>query len=405
MSAAKNAVLPLMVAAMLSPGFVTLRGVPRSLDVAVLAALMRRLGAELSWHDDGVALAVTVCAHRISPGEVDGDLVSPMRASVLLLGALLTRCGQASLPLPGGDAIGARAIDYHLAGLRKLGAEAELEGGLVRARAPSGLRGARIVLPQPSVGATENLMLAASLAQGESIIGNAAREPEVGDLARLLRAMGAAVSGEGTGCLRVRGAGALRGAVHEILPDRIEFGTLACAAAATGGEVVLRGGRLDPFGSACTTLAEAGVELLEVPAGIVARRAAGGLRGVDVVTAPYPGFATDLQAPAMALLCGARGASAVTETVFENRFRHADELRRMGAAIVVRGRMALIRGVPRLSGASVTGTDVRAAAALLIAGLAASGETVLGGLDHLARGYDAMPERLAAVGAEIEWAK
>ncbi len=400
-SGAKNAVLPLMVSALLTPHLVTLHNVPANLDVAVLSALLQRLGAGLHWSTTGAGLSVTICADRIHAAQIDKELVARMRASILLLGALLARCGEARLPMPGGDAIGLRGIDFHVAGLRAMGAEVELSGGMIHATAPAGLRGADILLLQPSVGATENLLLAAVLATGTTTIRNAAREPEVADLAACLAMMGADIVGVGTDALTVRGGAPLRGATHKVMPDRIELGTLACAAAVTNGEVMLQYGRLDLLGAAAPLLASAGVELREVEGGLIARRSEAGLVGIDISTRPHPGFATDLQAPAMALLSVAAGASTITETVFEQRFRHVDELRKMGANITVRGRTALVRGVPKLQGAFVTGTDVRATAALVIAGLGASGETVLDGLDHLDRGYDRMTEKLAACGARI----
>jgi UDP-N-acetylglucosamine 1-carboxyvinyltransferase len=400
-SGAKNAALPLMVSAILTPHLVTLRNVPGNLDVAVLASLLQRLGCEMHWSSTQAGLAVTISADRVRPAGIDRDLVSRMRASVLLLGALLARYGEAHLPMPGGDAIGLRGIDFHVAGLRAMGATIVLDGGTIQATAPKGLRGADILLPQPSVGATENLLLAAVLASGRTTIRNAAREPEIADLATCLTAMGARIAGIGSHVLTIDGGQALGGAVHTVLPDRIEFGTLACAAAVTDGELVLPHARLDLLGAAAPLFQAAGVDMREVEGGVIARRAADGLRGIDVTTGPYPEFATDLQAPAMAMLTLATGASAVTETVFEQRFRHVDELRRMGADITVRGRTALVRGVARLQGASATCTDVRAAAALVIGGLNASGETILDGLDHLDRGYDRMTEKLAAVGADI----
>jgi UDP-N-acetylglucosamine 1-carboxyvinyltransferase len=400
-SGAKNAVLPLMVSALLTPHLVTLHNVPASLDVAVLAALLQRLGADMHWSSTAAGLSVTICADRVHPGNIDGELVARMRASVLLLGALLARCGEASLPMPGGDAIGLRAIDFHLAGLRAMGADVELAGGLIHATARAGLRGADILLPQPSVGATENLLLAAVMARGTTVIRNAAREPEIVDLARCLISMGAGISGEGSHVVVIEGGRVLAGAVHSVMPDRIELGTLACAAAVTNGEVLLQHGRADLLGAALPVLQQAGVELREVEGGLIACRAKAGLAGADIVTQPYPGFATDLQAPAMALLSTARGASAITETIFEQRFRHVGELQRMGASIAVHGRTAMVRGVAQLRGASVTCTDVRAAAALVIAALGASGETTLGGLDHLDRGYDRMAAKLAACGADI----
>lgn len=400
-SGAKNAVLPLMVAALVTPHLVTLHNVPATLDVAVLASLLQRLGVGLSWSNGRNGLSLTLCADRVHPARIDPELVGRMRASVLLLGAVLARCGEARLPLPGGDAIGLRGIDFHLAGLKAMGAEVSLEGGVIRARAPRGLRGADIRLPFPSVGATENLLLAAVLAEGRTILRNAAREPEIGDLARCLIAMGAGIEGLDGDILTVEGGRPLTGAVHAVMPDRIELGTLACAAAATEGELMLENASLDLLGAAGPALESAGVVLEERPGGLVARRAPSGLVGIDVQTRPYPGFATDLQSPVMALLAAARGASAITETIFEQRFRHVDELRKMGASIAVHGSMAWIRGVERLGGAAVTATDIRAAAALVLAGLGAQGETVLDGLDHLDRGYDRMAEKLAACGADI----
>jgi UDP-N-acetylglucosamine 1-carboxyvinyltransferase len=400
-SGAKNAVLPLMVSALLTPHLVTLRNVPATLDVAVLAALLQRLGCDMHWSTRGNDLSVTVSADRVHPGRIDADLVTRMRASVLLLGALLARCGEARLPMPGGDAIGLRAIDFHITGLRAMGAAVTLDGGMIAATAASGLHGADILLPQPSVGATENLLLAAVLAHGTTTIRNAAREPEIADLAACLISMGARITGLGTHVLTVTGGTPLAGAVHSVMPDRIEFGTLACAAALTDGELSLPHGRLDLLGAAAASFAAAGVDLRETENGIVARRATSGLRGVDITTHPFPGFATDLQAPAMALLTLAAGASAISETIFEQRFRHVDELRKMGADIAVHGRTARVRGVDRLRGAAVTCTDVRAAAALVLGGLAASGESILDELDHLDRGYDRMTDKLASVGASI----
>jgi UDP-N-acetylglucosamine 1-carboxyvinyltransferase len=400
-SGAKNAVLPLMVSALLTPHLVTLRNVPASLDVAVLAALLQRLGASLHWSRTELGLSVTICADNVHPVRIDNELVARMRASVLLLGTLLARCGEASLPMPGGDAIGLRGIDFHLAGLRAMGAEIELAGGTIRATARLGLRGAEILLPGPSVGATENLLLAAVMASGTTVIRNAAREPEIADLVACLTAMGASISGSGSDVLTILGGAALGGAVHSVMPDRIELGTLACAAAITNGDLLLRHGRLDLLGAAAPLLAAAGVESREVQDGLVARRSESGLAGVDIVTRPHPGFATDLQAPAMALLSTSVGASTITETIFEQRFWHVDELRKMGANITVRGQTALVRGVSSLRGATVTGTDVRAAAALVIAGLGAAGETILDGLDHLDRGYDRMAEKLVACGADL----
>lgn len=398
---AKNAVLPLMVAALLTPHLVTLRRVPAILDVAVLAGLLRRLGASLSWSRDAAGLTLTIAADRLHPAEIDAELVARMRASVLLLGAVLARCGEARLPMPGGDAIGLRGVDFHLAGLRAMGATIEVAGGVIDARAPQGLRGAAIDLPMPSVGATENLLIAAVLARGTTVIRNAAREPEIADLAHCLVALGAVVEGIGTPVLTVQGDRPLRGAQHTVLPDRIEMGTMACAAALTDGELLLEGADVALLGAAAPLLGEAGVALETTPDGLRARRAADGLHGVDFRTAPFPGVATDLQSPLMALLAVAPGASAITETIFEQRFRHVDELRRMGADITLRGHTAWLRGVPQLAGAPVAGTDVRAAAALLLAGLGAQGVTELRGLDHLDRGHESMVDRLLDCGAQV----
>ncbi|MCX7361213.1 MAG: UDP-N-acetylglucosamine 1-carboxyvinyltransferase [Alphaproteobacteria bacterium] len=400
-SGAKNAVLPLMVSALLTPHLVTLRNVPATLDVAVLAALLQKLGCEMHWSATGAGLSVTLSADRVQPGRIDPELVTRMRASVLLLGALLARCGEARLPMPGGDAIGLRGIDFHVTGLRAMGATVELAGGVIEATAHGGLRGADILLPLPSVGATENLLLAAVSAKGTTRIRNAAREPEIADLAACLISMGARIDGVGSHVLTIEGGLPLAGAIHAVLPDRIELGTLACAAAITDGELSLPHARVELLGVAAPLLDAAGVELRDVDGGVVARRASSGLAGIDLVTGPYPGFATDLQSPAMALLATASGVSTVSETIFEQRFRHVDELRKMGADIAVHGRTARIRGVARLRGGNVTCTDVRAAAALVIAGLGATGKTTLDGLDHLDRGYDRMTEKLAACGADI----
>jgi UDP-N-acetylglucosamine 1-carboxyvinyltransferase len=398
-SGAKNAVLPLMVSALLTPHLVTLHNVPASLDVAVLANLLQRLGTNLNWSTSANSLSVTICADHIHPAQIDPGLVGRMRASILLLGALLARCGHATLPMPGGDAIGLRGIDFHVSGLQAMGAQIDLTGGTIHATARHGLHGADIHLPQPSVGATENLLLAAVLASGTTIIRNAAREPEIADLAACLATMGARITGTDT--LTIHGNANLTGAVHTVMPDRIELGTIACAAAVTNGSVFLQHASADLLAAAAPLLATAGVQLQPIEGGLIARRAPAGLTGIDLQTRPYPGFATDLQAPVMAMLATADGTSTVTETIFEQRFRHVDELRKMGAHISVRGRTAFVRGVNQLTGAGVTATDVRAAAALVLAGLGATGQTVVDGLDHLDRGYDRMAEKLVACGAQI----
>jgi UDP-N-acetylglucosamine 1-carboxyvinyltransferase len=327
-SGAKNAVLPLMIAALLTPNLVTLHNVPAILDVAVLSNLLERLGVNLNWSNGPSGLSLTMCAARIHATQIDRALVARMRASILLLGTLLARCGEASLPMPGGDDIGLRGIDFHISGLRAMGATVDLTGGIIHATAPKGLRGADIRLPFPSVGATQNLILAAVLAKGTTVIRNAAREPENVDLAHCLMMLGAKISGVGSDVLTIEGDKPLGGAAHSIMPDRIELGTIACAAAATAGEVFLQHGRIDLLGAAAPILGLAGVVLQEVDGGLIAHRSSSGLTGTDIVTNPYPGFATDLQSPAMALLAMASGASAITETIFEQRFRHVDELRK-----------------------------------------------------------------------------
>jgi UDP-N-acetylglucosamine 1-carboxyvinyltransferase len=330
------------------------------------------------------------------------DLVRKMRASVLVLGPLLARAGEARVSLPGGCAIGTRPIDLHLEGLERMGATIELIDGYAHARAPQGLKGAQIRFPQPSVGATENLMMAASLAKGETVISDAAREPEIVDLARCLNAVGARIEGAGTAQIRIHGVPSLHRAVHRILPDRIETGTYAMAAAITGGRVELKHARLDLLGAARDKLVEAGIELEECADGFIAGCASGELRGVDVMTRPFPGFATDLQAQFMTLMCLARGAAMVTETIFENRFMHVPELMRMGAQITVHGGSALVRGVSELKAAPVMATDLRASVSLVMAALAANGRTELNRIYHLDRGYERLEQKLIAVGAEIE---
>jgi UDP-N-acetylglucosamine 1-carboxyvinyltransferase len=400
-SGAKNAALPLMILPLLTSHLVTLHNVPRNLDVAVLATLLRQLGVAIRWSTRGAALSLHASAERVDPGAIDAALVGRMRASFLLLGALLARCGTASIPLPGGDAIGLRGVDYHLEGLRAMGAEIELSGGIVRAAAPGGLHGARILLPQPSVGATENLLIAATLADGDSVIENAAREPEIADVAQCLVAMGAVIAGIGGDTLLVSGCKTLGGAVHAVMPDRIEIGTYACAAALTDGEVTLRGADAALLGAALPALAAAGVEISAVADGLLVRRSPSGLVGIDVVTQPFPGFATDLQPQMMTLLSIASGVGMIGETIFDKRFQHVGELRRMGASITVHGSTALVRGVASLRGAEVEASDVRAGAALVLAGLAAAGETVIGGIEHIDRGYEALVNKLSSCGAAI----
>ena len=337
----------------------------------------------------------------ITNTEAPYDIVRKMRASVLVLGPLVARVGEARVSLPGGCAIGTRPVDLHLKGLEAMGATIRLDAGYVHASAPQGLRGATFVFPFPSVGATENLLMAASLADGRTVLANAAREPEISDLADCLVAMGARIEGIGTDRLTIDGVKHLHAATHAIIPDRIETGTYACAAAITGGQVHLRNGRLAHLGALVRALGEAGVEVIEQDGGLTVKRL-NGLHGADVMTEPYPGFPTDMQAQFMALMCVSDGAAMVTETIFENRFMHVPELNRMGARINVHGASAIVRGVPALSGAPVMATDLRASVSLVLAALAAKGETVVNRVYHLDRGYEAVEQKLAACGADIE---
>ena len=397
-SGAKNAALPLMAAALLSDGPLRLANAPDLADVATMGALLRHHG--LSVDHDKRERTITL-AGAANDLEAPYDIVRRMRASVLVLGPLLARHGEAKVSLPGGCAIGTRPVDLHLKALEQLGAVIELESGYIHARAPRGLRGATVIFPQVSVGATENMLMAATLAEGETILVNAAREPEIADLAMCLMRMGARIEGIGTDRLRIEGVRALTGATHRIVPDRIEAGTYACAAAITGGAVLLEGARMEHLGAVVRTLRDAGVEVAERPEGLrVSRR--NGLSGTDAMTEPFPGFATDMQAQFMALMCVAEGAAMITETIFENRFMHVPELMRMGARINYHGHSAIVRGVPRLSGAPVMATDLRASVSLVLAGLAAEGETIVNRVYHLDRGYERVEAKLAAVGADIE---
>lgn len=401
---AKNAALPLMTAALLTDETLTLTNLPNLADISTLCRLLDQHGVSVHLNGAGSCAGrqVDLRAERILSTTAPYDLVRKMRASVLVLGPLVARCGEARVSLPGGCAIGARPVDLHIRGLEAMGAEIDIDGGYIVARAPKGLRGAEIVFPKVSVGATENLLMAACLARGETFLVNAAREPEVSDLAHCLVAMGADIGGIGTDRLRVRGVDRLHGATHAIVADRIETGTYAMAAAITGGTIDLLNTRLDLIQAAATVLAGAGVEFSEIENGVRVCRANGDLHGVDVMTEPFPGFPTDLQAQMMALMCTARGAAMITETIFENRFMHAPELSRMGARITVHGSSALVRGVDRMTGAPVMATDLRASVSLVLAGLAAQGETVVNRVYHLDRGYERLEEKLAACGADIE---
>jgi UDP-N-acetylglucosamine 1-carboxyvinyltransferase len=406
-SGAKNAALPLMAAALLTTEPLCLANAPDLVDIATMRSLLSQLGAVISITEPAAGASATTRAMRLQASRITDttapyDLVRKMRASVLVLGPLVARCGEAKVSLPGGCAIGTRPVDLHLKGLAQLGAEIELHDGYVFAKAPKGLVGGRVVFPNVSVGATENLMMAASLARGETEIVNAAREPEVVDLAHCLTAMGANISGIGTDTIRIRGVERLHGADHSVIPDRIETGTYAMAAAITDGEIELIGARLDQLEAVAQTLAQARVAVAPTARGLRVGRINGELAGVDVMTEPFPGFPTDLQAQFMALMTAATGAAMITETIFENRFMHVPELCRMGASINVHGASAMVRGVKRLTGAPVMATDLRASVSLVLAGLAADGDTVLNRVYHLDRGYERLVEKLGACGAEIE---
>ena len=401
-SGAKNAALPLMAASLLTSDTLTLSNLPQLADIQTMAQLLRQHGIEAIERNSDVGPRVLeLTANNITNTTAAYELVRKMRASVLVLGPLLARCGRAEVSLPGGCAIGARPVDLHLKGLSQLGAEIEVTGGYVRAKAPDGLKGAHVVLSQVSVGATENLLMAATLATGETVLENVAREPEVTDLAECLIAMGADIEGVGTEILTVRGIEHLNGAEHIVLPDRIETGTYAIAAAITGGELELVGTRLDLMGVLAERLAEAGVEIEERSTGLLISRTKSALQGIDIMTEPFPGFATDLQAQIMALMTTANGASMITETIFENRFMHVPELRRMGARINLHGASAMVRGVSHLTGAEVMASDLRASASLVLAGLVAKGETLLHRVYHLDRGYECLEQKLSAVGADV----
>ncbi len=401
---AKNAALPLMAASLLTAGTLSLENVPDLADIATMSNLLVQHGVAIGIGEASPTggRRLDLSAAHITSITAPYDLVRKMRASVLVLGPLLARCGRARVSLPGGCAIGTRPIDLHITGLRRLGAQIELHEGYVDARAPKGLHGAEIVFPSVSVGATEHLLMAATLAEGETVLINAAREPEITDLVECLVAMGARIDGIGSDRLRIVGVGRLNGASHRIIPDRIETGTYMMAAAATGGEVRLARTRLDFVTAVARVLDNAGVEVTPTEDGVVVRRRGDGLDGVDVMTEPYPGYPTDLQAQFMALMATARGASMITETIFENRFMHVPELARMGANINVHGASAMVRGVPRLLGAPVMATDLRASVSLVVAGLAAEGETVINRVYHLDRGYERLEDKLSACGARIE---
>ncbi|MFY0662621.1 MAG: UDP-N-acetylglucosamine 1-carboxyvinyltransferase [Shimia sp.] len=397
---AKNACLTLMPATLLSEEPLTLTNAPRLSDIKTMSELLGSLGAEVTSLQDGKVLAMS--SHDINNHIADYDIVRKMRASNLVLGPMLARLGHAVVSLPGGCAIGARPMDLHIFGLEKLGAEIELKDGYLHAKAPNGLKGAVIELAFASVGATENILMAATLAKGTTVIKNAAREPEIVDLATCLRAMGAQIEGDGTSDITIQGVDRLHGATHPVVTDRIELGTFMLAPAFCGGEVELLGGRLDLVESFVAKLHEAGIDVEETEKGLKVARKNGRVKAVDVTTEPFPGFPTDLQAQFMAMMCTAEGTSVLEEKIFENRFMHAPELIRMGANIEVHGGTATVHGVEKLKGARVMATDLRASVSLILAGLAAEGETIVSRVYHLDRGYERIEEKLGGVGAHIE---
>ncbi|WP_319545326.1 UDP-N-acetylglucosamine 1-carboxyvinyltransferase [Ruegeria conchae] len=397
---AKNACLTLMPATLLSEEPLTLTNAPRLSDIKTMTALLQSLGAEVSALQDGQVIAMS--SHSLTSHVADYDIVRKMRASNLVLGPLLARFGQAVVSLPGGCAIGARPMDLHVEGLEALGAEIELKDGYLHAKAPGGLKGAVHEMRFASVGATENIVMAATLAKGTTVLKNAAREPEIVDLVECLRKMGAQISGEGSSTIEIQGVDRLHGATHQVVIDRIELGTYMLAPAICGGEVELLGGRMRLVESFAAKLDAAGVSVAETDNGLKVTRKNGRVSSVDVVTEPFPGFPTDLQAQMMALMCTAEGTSVLEERIFENRFMHAPELVRMGANIEVHGGTATVTGVERLKGAPVMATDLRASVSLILAGLAAEGETVVSRVYHLDRGYEHVVRKLEGVGAKIE---
>jgi len=403
-SGAKNAALPEMCAALLTREPVQLTNVPRLHDVRTMRRLLEHMGVATETHGERGGIGL-VAPDALRP-EAPYELVKTMRAAVLVLGPLLARFGHARVSLPGGCAIGSRPVDQHIKGLQAMGAQIDVEHGYMVARLPAGrrrLQGARITTDMVTVTGTENFLMAATLAEGETVLENAAQEPEITDLAEMLIRMGARIEGHGSSRIRIEGVERLHGVTHEVVADRIEAGTFLCAVAATGGEVTLRHARADHLDAVIDKLREAGVRVDALDGAIRVRSAGGSaLRAQSFRTIEYPGFPTDMQAQFMALNCVAGGPSMVTETIFENRFMHVNELARLGAQIHVDGRNAMIEGGARLSGATVMATDLRASASLVIAGLIAEGETVVDRIYHLDRGYDQMEEKLRALGADIE---
>ncbi len=397
---AKNACLTLMPATLLSEEPLTLTNAPRLSDIKTMTELLQSLGAEVTSMQDGQVQAMS--SHNLSTTRAEYDIVRKMRASNLVLGPLLAREHHAEVSLPGGCAIGARPMDLHITALEAMGAEIELKDGYLHAKAPGGLKGAVHELRFASVGATENVVMAATLAKGTTVLKNAAREPEIVDLVHCLRKMGAQIEGEGTSTITIQGVDRLSGATHPVVTDRIELGTYMLAPAICGGEVELLGGRIDLVGAFCEKLDAAGISVEETESGLKVARKNGRVRAVDVVTEPFPGFPTDLQAQMMALMCTAEGTSVLEERIFENRFMHAPELMRMGAEIEVHGGTATVTGVEKLKGAPVMATDLRASVSLILAGLAAEGETIVNRVYHLDRGYERVEEKLRNIGARIE---
>jgi UDP-N-acetylglucosamine 1-carboxyvinyltransferase len=397
---AKNAALTLMPATLLTDEPLTLTNVPRLSDIKTTNELLSSLGSEVAVMQDGQIIVLDT--HEITNHTAHYDIVRKMRASILVLGPMLARDGKAVVSLPGGCAIGARPVDLHLKGLEAMGAKIDLKEGYIHATAKNGLKGATIEFPFASVGATENILMAATLAKGTTVIINAAREPEIVDLADCLRRMGANISGDGSPDITIEGVEKLHGTTHPVVTDRIELGTYMLAPVIAGGEVELLGGRIDLLSAFCEKLDEAGISVTETKRGLKVASRNGRITGVNVTTEPFPGFPTDLQAQMMAALCTADGTSVLEETIFENRFMHAPELIRMGANIDVHGGHATVKGVTRLKGAPVMATDLRASVSLILAGLAAEGETVISRVYHLDRGYEQLVRKLAACGADIE---
>lgn len=407
-SGAKNAALPLMIASLMTDDTLTLENVPHLADVEQLIRILGNHGVDYSVNgrrehqDNGYSRTIHFTARNIVDTTAPYELVSKMRASFWVIGPLLARMGEANVSLPGGCAIGTRPVDLLLECLIALGAEIDIDNGYAKARAPNGLIGAEYTFPKVSVGATHVMLMAAALAKGETIIHNAAREPEVVNLADCLNAMGAKISGAGNSTITIQGVTNLTGARVRVIPDRIETGTYAMAVAMTGGDVLLKGAKEELLSAALDTLRQTGAEITSTPDGIRVVRNGNGIKPVDITTEPFPGFPTDLQAQFMGLMTKAQGTSKITETIFENRFMHVQELARLGAKISLSGQTATVEGVERLKGAPVMATDLRASASLVIAGLAAEGETIINRVYHLDRGFEHLEEKLSRCGAQIE---